>query len=178
MNIVVNGQALASKKDTEGIANLFPGHDPIPDRPKVSPYGFHSMAPDDTLSVSARVGDHTGNRYVIGHRDSNRPDVATGEAVLYNGFGQQVRMQNGDIVLVRNAGKIHLGSAGSANPVNLGDLVQSVLSQFLQIFAVHTHEDSMGGMTMVPLNAGSATTLKGTPVDDGKINSDHVFTEK
>lgn len=170
-NVILNGMTKAAAKDTASIEELFPGMPTIPERPLVEPYGFHSLAPDGTLNVSARVGEHFGSRYIIGHRDSARPELAAGETVLYNQHGQQIRLENGTI-------KIGSPSAETENFV-LGQVLKELLSELLSLLASHTHISMPPGvLTTPPMEAAQFTTLKTSPVDDEAMLSDTIFGEK
>lgn len=167
MNIILNGQARDSKKDTEGIANMFPGMTPIEARPKVLPWGLASTAPDGTLNVSARVGDHAGARYVIGHRDANRPDHEVGETVLYNQFGQLIHLKDGNVMI---------GASDASHPYVLGDIEQGLWSAVLQLLATHTHICSPPGvLSAPPTEAPQFDAKKTSPVDDGTMLSETIM---
>lgn len=166
MNIILNSETGQTTESTETIQNLFPGMPSIPDRPVSHTYGISSRAPQGTISVVARVGDHFGNRMVIGHRDKNRPTLNEGETILYDAYGH---------IVYCSQSKIQIGSKGASEPFVLGNVLQSLLSQFLQLVANHTHSNFLIGP---PDQSGQFTALKSSPVDDGAIKSDEIFGEK
>ena len=156
--------------EQETIRDLYPGMDQTQARPVMHPYGIASKAPTGTLNVVAKSGSHVGNRMVIGHRDKNRPgDLSEGESVLYSSGGMKVYTRNG---------KIQIASENSDNPLVLGNELKDLLSQVLQLIADHTHVGNLGAETSEPINSGDFLVLKASPVDDGVILSDKVFTEK
>jgi len=170
LNVVLHGSAGENTAETEDIEELFPGMPTIEARPVMHPYGLVSRAPKGTISVVARIGEHCGNRQVIGHRDKNRPTVGSGETVLYNQHGQRIRLE---------AGKIRIGSDASGDPVVLGTETRQMLSQALAAIISHTHTSSApGAPTSPPLNSAAFSSLKASPVDDGAMLSDLVYTEK
>jgi len=134
----------------------------------VQPYGVSSRAPAGTTMMTTPVAGDPSHILMTGAFDPNKPDMSDGETILYNAFGQLIYLKNGSI---------HLGVKAAAHPVNLGDVIQSVLSQFLADYAAHTHIGNLGAPTGVPNNAAAAEALKSSPVDDGGINSQVVFTE-
>lgn len=133
----------------------------------VQPYGVSSRAPAATPVMVVPVGGNSSNVNLIGVHDPAKPAVNDGEVMFYNATGQRIYLQNG---------AVRLGTAGGAHPVSFGDTVQSIFSQFLALYAAHTHIDSTGHPTQAPNNASSATSLKSSPVDDGAMNSQIVFT--
>lgn len=171
MNIVLNGQAAEATKDTESIDAMFPGMARILNRPSVKPYGFHSLAPDGTLSVCARVGSHFGSRYVIGHRDANRPAIQSGEATIYNIVGYEMRIELGAITL-RKGDQVFTAV--------VGEPLAEILSSMLDAIATHTHlvngvvtsgpgtGGAVVGTTPPPVNAADFTSLK-AEVEAGAI---------
>lgn len=169
MNAVLYGLSGNNDQQTEDIASLYPGASTFPSRPVMHPYGISSRAPGNTTQVVARIGEHPGNRMVLGHRDGARPSLNQGETILYNQFGQQIYLENG---------KIHVGSKSSASPMVLGDIFKTMMDNLLQAIASHTHLGNLGFPTGVPQNASAFTAIQASPVDDKAILSDHVFTEK
>jgi hypothetical protein len=75
-------------------------------------------------------------------------------------------------------GKIRIGSPTSPNPLVLGDILTQALDTILEAIQAHTHEDSIGGMTTPPLNVADFVDVQASPIDDGKIISSLVFTQK
>lgn len=133
----------------------------------ILPYGISARAPSGTDALSVPIGGNATHVNVVGHFDENRPSVNDGEVMIYNEFGQAVYLKNGSV---------HLGTPAGSHPVNLGDIVKSVLSQFLALYANHTHIGNLGYETAPPDNASDATALKSSPVDDGGVLSEIVFT--
>lgn len=170
LNVILHGVTGNSTKETEDIEQLFPDMPTITSRPVMHPYGLVSRAPKGTISVVARIGEHFGNRQVIGHRDKDRPDLESGEVVLYDENGHRIQLKKD---------KIQIGSGSSSNPLCLGDETKKALSDILQALIAHTHVTSApGAPTSPPINAAQFTAVKASPVDDEKMLSDLVFTEK
>jgi hypothetical protein len=160
-DIVLNALSKDSKVLTEGVDQLFPGMGPQDDRPLAHPYGFASKAPDGTLSVVLRQGDHVGNRMVIAHRDPARPvDIAQGESVQYSKGGYEVRVKNG---------KIEIGKGGTFETAVLGDTLQKILVAILDAIVEHTHLGNLGFPTSPPQNAAVFTQIETSQVQNGKF---------
>lgn len=177
LNVILTGSAGATDQFKETISNQFPGMPDIPGRPVMHPYGLVSRAPQGTLSVTGRMGEHVGNRMVLGHRDKNRPSLAEGEVMLYNEFGQQMYVKNGNVIL--NAKKVSLGSAAAAEPFVLGNVFQAMMETVLEAIATHTHASNVpSAPTSPPLNAAVFEAQKASPVADKVILSDEIFGEK
>lgn len=68
--------------------------------------------------------------------------------------------------------------AEADEPLVLGAVLQTLLSDVLTAIATHTHTGNLGAPTTPPLNAATFTGKKTSPVDDGLILSDIAFTEK
>lgn len=120
LNIILTGQSLVSDGTKCNVINMFPGMAPIQKVPIAHPYGFCSSALDGTFTITARVGEHFGARLVIGHKDINRPtDLNPGECVIYSSTGHQIRC---------TLTGIKIGSASAANPLVLGDILQTYLN--------------------------------------------------
>lgn len=117
--VVLPAVTSATTAQTESFKRLYDSPTEIPTRPIVHPFGLVSRAPVGTNCVTARLGDHASNRIIIGHIDNARKDIAlnSGEVVLYNEYGQQIRLENG---------KINLGKEAD-EPAVLGN----VLTEFL-----------------------------------------------
>lgn len=160
VNIILSGQAGANTQFVETIDNLFPGMPSILNRPVLHPYGYVSRAPQGTLSVTARMGDHAGNRMVIGHRDANRPAVGPGESAIYNVNGYEVRLA---------AGTVQIGKNGTFETAVVGDTLVTLLSQLLDLLATHTHIGNLGAPTSPPQQASDFTQLKSDFVANERI---------
>lgn len=171
VQIVLFGTAGENDQFNETISQNYPGMPDIPNRPVMHPYGISSRAPQGTISVNVRVGEHIGNRMTIGHRDAARPAVGPGEVVLYDQFGHQIYL---------SSSKIQVGSASSAHPMVLGDILKSALSQVISALASHTHISTAPGAPTMPPDPGTISTLNGvnsSPIGDGAVLSKKVFTE-
>lgn len=164
LNIILPGTAGKTSVSTETINDLYPGMPSIQERPIMHPYGLVSRAPQGTLNVTGRMGDHVGNRMVLGHRDKNRPSLEEGEVILYNEFGQQIYLQDGEI---------HIGSKTAASPFVLGDVLNAFLKDLLTDIVAHTH----AAPGAPPTNAADFTTLKSENLDNDAILSGEVFGE-
>jgi hypothetical protein len=169
VNIILSGQAGANTVQTETIENLFPAMPSILRRPVMHPYGLVSRAPRGTLSVTARQGEHAGNRLVLGHRDKDKPQVAVGEVQLYNQFGQAIYLKNGSV---------HLGVAAASNPAVVGNELKAMLQELLTLLANHTHIGNVGAPTSPPIQSGQFTSIKSGQVDNNNILSQLVFLQK
>lgn len=169
VNIILSGQAGQNDQFSETINNLFPGMPGIVDRPVMHPYGLSSRAPMNTISVTARTGDHAGNRMTLGHRDANRPAVGSGEVQLYNEFGQAVFLKNGSV---------HLGTAATSNPAVVGNELKAFLQEVIQWLSTHTHIGNLGAPTSGPIQAAQITSIGAQNVDNDQILSQLVFLEK
>lgn len=146
LNVVLHGETSATDAASfsEDIANLFPGMPAILKRPVAHPFGFVSRAVKGTLSVVARVGDHIGNRMVVGHRDSGRPtDLEEGEAGMYSKGGRRIN--------VRNA-KIEIGATGASEPLVLGNVLLQGLTEIMAQLdtLLQTMEQKPAGITTGP----------------------------
>lgn len=125
VSIVMHGKTADTNIDdaagTESIDACPPGAPTIEGRPVVHPYGLVSRAKKDTIAVVARVGDHPGNKMVLGHRDANRPKLgAAGEVALYDAFGNRILLQDGKIVVTLDD-KLELGAGATKEAARKGD---------------------------------------------------------
>lgn len=104
----------------------FPGADKITARPVVHPFGFVSKAPNGTLALSGRVGEHPGARIVFGHRDKMRKDIPLdeGEVCLYNAQGEKIFLKKD---------KIQLGDISANEPAALGNVLAECLGVIFDI---------------------------------------------
>lgn len=156
--------------DTD-ISALYPGGKVIEDLPTVYPFGIHSNVPRETVALIGRIGEHVGNRIVMGHRDAQRPNIELeeGETVIYSRGGRRI--------VVRNE-EIFIGTEGAEEPLVLGAALSSLLSTVLDALSSHVHTNgNMGGPTGTPTNASVYSSAK-SEVDSGNIVSDSNFTEK
>lgn len=169
VNIILSGQAGTTGQFTETIENLFPGMPSIEDRPVMQPFGVSSRAPRGTISVTARQGEHAGNRLVLGHRDANKPPVQSGETTLYNEFGQQIYLQNGSI---------RIGNQQTDNPAVVGNEMKSFLLALIDWLLNHNHVGNLGAPTSPPVQAADLSTIKAQNIDNDNILSQLVFILK
>lgn len=168
--IILSGQAGANDSQSENIDNLYPSMPSITGRPVMHPFGMVSRAPNGTISVTARQGDHPGNRMVLGHRDSNRPTVNEGEVILYNQFGQQIYLESG---------KIHIGKKSTSDPAVVGNELKAFLISLIGWLLTHTHVTSApGAPTSPPQETADLNSIKSDNVTNDKILSQEVFIEK
>lgn len=123
MNVILSGVAGNASEQYEDIQQLFPSMATITQRPVMHPFGVSSSAPDGTLQVVAKQGEHVGNRIILGHRDKNKPSCAPGEVVLYDA----------------NGGKIQLRSAGMEFTKNEVDLLEQLINLVTTIFNARTN---------------------------------------
>lgn len=95
----------------------------------------------------------------------------------------------GDMVAKALAGKklwltsdtrinISKGDAAPNENLVLGQVLKSVLSDFMAKYIAHKHMGNLGFFTAPPDNAADVTAKKADPVDNSKILSDIAFTEK
>lgn len=169
VNIVIAGLAGNNDQFSEDIASQYPGAPTVSGRPVMHPYGLVSRAPSGTIQTVARVGTHPGNRMVLGHRDAKRPALNSGEVQLYNAFGQAIYLKNGEV---------HIGIAGAADPVILGNETNQFLTAFLNLFINHTHIGNLGYST--PLNPDDMSTgedLLNNTLSPKKLLSSYIFTD-
>lgn len=160
MNVILSGSAGDATVNSETIESLYPGMPSIPDRPVMHPYGMASVAPKNTISVTARQGENPGNRLVLGHRDSKKPTLQTGETAIYNLNGYEVRLKGDSIAL---------GKGGTFETAVVGETLVTLLSNLLTEISTHTHLGNMGAPTSPPQNTASFTNLKTQYIDNNKI---------
>lgn len=194
-----------STAQVEDVDSMFAGLPTLPLRPVVHPYGLVSRAPKGTASIVGKLGDHPGNRFVLGHRDKARPTVAEeGEVKLYNQQGEIVYLKKDGTVLISS--KIQLGSEAADEPLVLGNVLKDLLVDILTTLktqadqlsslatdiSTHQHPTAAPGPPSPPITAPAfvAASLnftqdgsdfdgfKASPVEDDGILSDKAFTEK
>lgn len=136
LNIILSAQAGDNTKvETETIDNLFQGMASIKERPVMHPAGFVSRAAKGIFSIVARMGSGPTNRFVLGHRDKNRPkDLEEGEARMYSVAGYQV--------VVKSDGVFLLGAAKEMTPLILGPQSTQFFSDLIDLIVQHTHAAS------------------------------------
>jgi hypothetical protein len=135
----------------------------------IQPYGYSSRAPVGTTCLATPVANDPTHLNMLGHFDSNRPTTEDGETLIYDAYTH---------IIYLSQDKMQFGSKASANPMMLGDIVQSCLSQFLELVANHTHVGNLGYATSVPQTQEDFLNLKASPVDNSDIISAKCFTEK
>jgi hypothetical protein len=169
VNVILSGSAGANSVSAETIDDLYPGYPPMQNRPIMHPFGLSSRAPRGTISVTARQGEHPANRLVLGHRDSARPNVESGEVQLYNQYGQAIYLKNGTV---------HVGTASANNPAVVGNELKAMLESLIDAIANHTHIGNLGIPTAPPIQAGTFSSIKSSNVSNDKILSQKVFLIK
>lgn len=173
--VILNAQAGKNTIDKENIDLMYPGAPSVTERPVMHPYGLASRAPEKTLSVVARVGEHSANRMVIGHRDKDRPtDLEEGETILYSVGKMSVIVRKDKVTIgkgetgvsvVVDEKKVTIGKGDTQEPGVLGDALASLLSELLDILANHTH----GPPGTPPAQSAQITQIKVQQVDAGKF---------
>ena len=170
LNVILPGSTGTTTVDTETIEAMFPGMPGITSRPVMHPFGISSRAPKGTISVVGRVGEHFGNRMVLGHRDKGRPAVQEGEVQLYNQFGQAIYLENG---------AVHVGKPSTSNPAVVGNETKALFQALIQWILTHTHiTGAPGSPTSVTMQAADLQTILDNNVTNDKILSQLVFVEK
>jgi hypothetical protein len=161
VNVILHGDSGSNTKEAEDIQNLYPGQPTITSRPVMHPFGFVSRAVAGTIQVIGRIGAHTGNRFVLGHRDKNRPDgLEEGECAIYSLGTYEVRIFNT---------KVQVGKGGTFETLVVGETLRDFLKEFIQIYVAHKHIGNLGFYTTVPDNQAQATQLKTNNLDNDKI---------
>lgn len=123
MNVILSGVAGNATEQTEDVQQLFPSMPTITQRPVMHPFGLSSAAPDNTLSVVAKQGEHIGNRIVLGHRDKNKPSTAKGEVVLYDQFGRTIELREKGMLISNPNGTF----AAKSNGQELMEILERLL---------------------------------------------------
>jgi len=138
-----------STTETQALEQNYPGSPKMLPRPVAHPYGFASRAPDGTIAVTGRVGEHPGAIVTLGHRDAARADMdlLEGESSLYS--------QNLHGTWARSD-KTQVGSPTADNPLVLGTEVLELLTAIVDTLIAGT-----GGLTTSP---GSPTAPNPTIV--------------
>lgn len=163
VNVLLHGQAGGNTHEAEDIDQMYPGQATQPSRPVMHPYGIVSRAPRGIIQITGRIGDHPGNRMVMGHRDKDRPDdFDEGEIVVYSIGKYQIRVLKD---------KIQIGKAGVYEVLPVGETLRDFLKEFIQLYVAHTHIGNLGFNTTIPQNATQATLLKTNNLDNDKILS-------
>lgn len=156
MNVILSGETAGSATHTESIDNLFPGMPTITDRPVMQPFGISSRAPKKTLQFIGRQGADKTNRFVLGHRDKNKPAVDEGETSVYSVGGYQVRVFNG---------KIQIAKGTDFETLVVGETLRDFLIALIGEIVLHTH----AAPGAPPTNASAFTALQTASLDNDKI---------
>lgn len=156
MNVILFGSTSGTTKNAESVDNIYPGQTTLTDRPMIMPYGHVGRAPVGTLNLTARSGDHAGARIIIGHWDSDRPDVEEGEASLYSAEGFQTQAQKAGV---------KVGKGSDMEFAVVGDTLRAFLTTLLQDIVQHTH----AAPGAPPTNAAAFVTLGADNLDNDKI---------
>ena len=160
---------VSNESSLRSSASRFKGDSPVGNLRNIQPFGFSSRAPANTDCLIIPVAGDPSHLNMVGHFDKTRPEVdADGQSIMYDAFGH---------IIFLSENKMQFGSKSSLNPMMLGDIVQNLLSNFLDKTATHLHTGNLGYLTTAPTNAEDFENLKSSPVDDGKIISHKCFTE-
>jgi hypothetical protein len=131
-------------------------------RPVMHPYGYASRAPKGTVSVTARQGEHTGNRLVLGHRAPDRPnDLAVGDSVMYSVGDYRVKITSTQILISKGT---------DYEPLVVGETLRQFLIALIELIVEHKHVCSApsapGGP---PMNFADFQELGAENLDNEKI---------
>jgi len=145
LQIILPGVSQNSQQTDKGlqedIVNMYPGMDPITDRPTMHPFGFISRAAEGVAQVTARMGSYISNRIVLGHRDNDAPDIGPGESTVYNFKGYQIWLKSGSIVVGKN---------GVFEATVMGETLGGILVALVDAYNTHTHLGNLGAPTTPP----------------------------
>lgn len=157
LNVILPGSAGGNTSQTEDIDQMLPGMPTITERPVMHPYGFASRAARGVISVVARVGDHLGNRLVLGHRDKDRPaSLAEGEACIYSVGKFEIRVAKD---------RVQIGKDGTYETAVVGEKLTEFLTELMTQLIQHTHP----APGAPPTNVAAFTQAKTQYIDNGKI---------
>lgn len=161
VNVILSGNAGNNTEQTEDIQEMLPGMPTQTLRPVMHPYGYVSRAAQGTVQVTGRMGEHTVNRMVLGHRDKDRPtDLSTGESIMYSSGKYQFRVENGQIMV---------GKDGDFEPVVMGETLRQFLITLLDLIITHRHLGNLGFDTSPPRNFEDFLELREENLDNEKI---------
>lgn len=160
MNVILSGAAGENTLITENIENLYPGMPTIEQRPIMHPYGMVSRAPRGTIQVTAKQGEHLGNRVVLGHRASDKPDVSVGEAVVYSFGKYRLFVHNGSVTVAKN---------GTEETLVVGETLAQALTQLITLLASHQHTGNLGYPTSAPLTGPQISAVNTNFIANQKI---------
>lgn len=165
------GSIVENKDQLRTSASRFASDAAMDNLRSILPYGLSSRAPAKKSALLIPVAMDPTHQNVVGHFDETRPTGDDGETLLYNEFDQLIYMKNGKILL----GK---ASKSAAENLVLGQVFKTMMDTLLTAIAAHTHIGNLGYDTSPPKNAADFNDIKASPIDDNKILSDIVFTEK
>lgn len=159
LNIILSAQAGDNAAvQTEDIENLLQNNPTIPKRPVMHPYGYASRAPRGVFSIVAKMGEGPSNRFVLGHRDGDRPtDLQLGETRVYSLAGYTVRWNDSGVFLSHGD--------STPEPMVLGTAANEFLGMLLDLIANHTH----AGQGAPPSNTLQFTQAKADTIDTKKL---------
>lgn len=166
---ILMGIVVSNESQNRSSAQRFDTDSPISNLRNIQPFGFSSRAPKGTPGLVVPIAGDPTHLNLVGHFDEGRPSGSDGETLFYNAFGQLIYLSNG---------KIQVGSKASAENMVLGQVFKSMMDTLLVAIKTHTHVGNLGYSTSPPENAADFDAIKASPVDDGAILSDKVFTEK
>ena len=127
MNAIIMAECWAGEeKNSQTVRNMYGCGDLTTKFPVASPYGFASRAPEKTLAVLGRLGEHPASRIILSHHDIAKPDLLDGEALLYNADGLQIRLEKE---------KIKIGGAEADEPLVLGNVLLEFLDKLMTLLA-------------------------------------------
>ena len=144
---------------------------------------YAELEVDDTVLVSVVDGSPEAGGWVIGRSWNTAdppivPDADDGLLLVVKP-DRNLRLRvagKGNIVLAVEDGAVQLvGPDGEKLP--MGDTLKGLLSDLLGDIAALTVPTAFGP-SGVPLNAAAFEALKASPVDDGKMLSDHATVAK
>lgn len=127
VNVILHAKFGETSNEYAELLEPLPGADKIPARPVVHPYGLVSRAPQGTLAVTARVGNHPAARIILGARDPERANMEflnEGDVCLYNSDGTKIVLQGK---------KVKMGSENADNPAVLGNELITLLGQIIDL---------------------------------------------
>lgn len=161
VHIIFTGTAQSAATHTETINDYLPGAPSVTDRPIMHPFGYMSKAPDGTLSVVARQGDHPANMVVLGHRDKGKPtDIDAGESVVYSLGGFKIKFFND---------KVQVAKGSDYETIVCGETLIEFLKSFIKHIMEHQHLGNLGFQTSVPLNNPDFESDQANFLDNEKI---------
>lgn len=144
-SINVNDSALRSS------VKRSPDDGPMLNLRSIQPFGISSRAPAGTDCFVSPINGDITHLVVNGHFDANKPSLNDGEAILYGADGQVIYMKSG--------GSIHQGSKTSSEPVVLGNVLKTTLTNILNAF-LQAPQIGFDGMGLpVVLDPGVAENL-------------------